>query len=104
MGAMPSMQFTATRLRVDYDENEPNIRSGDLEVSRNDQGFEDSWALTIVTDEPWHHGRGECRLLIEVDRNRRFQGRGVLVRSDRGRWHYFEGGKLGSVVVFDDVT
>ena len=54
---MPSMQFTATRLRVDHDEDEPNITAGDLEIARNDRG-KVSWALTIFTDEPWHHGRG----------------------------------------------
>ena len=124
---MPSMQFTATRLRVDHDKDEPNITAGDLEIARNDRG-KVSWALTIFTDEPWHHGRGECRLLIEVDLDRvvwtcpvrgevdhwpnvprprsssqRLQGRAVLIRSDRGRWHYFEGaGNLGHIAVFDD--
>jgi hypothetical protein len=103
MGAVPSMQFTATRVRVDH-EDEPKVTAGELEIARNARG-EGSWALTIVTDEPWHHGRGECRLLIEVDRNQRFQGSAVLIRSDRGRWHYFEGaGNLGRVVVFNDVT
>lgn len=101
---MPSMQFTATRLRVDHDEHEPSITAGDLEIARDDRG-KARWALTIVTEEPWHHGGGECRLLIEVERNHRFQGRGVLIRSDRGRWHYFEGaGDLGRVEVFNDVT
>jgi hypothetical protein len=102
---VPSMQLTARRLRVDHDEHEPNVTAGDLEIARNDRG-KVRWALTILTDEPWHPtGRGECRLLIEVDRHHRFQGRAVLIRSDRGRWHYFEGaGNLGRVVVFNDVT
>jgi len=121
------MQFTATRLRVDHDEDQPNVTAGDLEIARNDRG-KVSWTLTIFTDEPWHHGRGECRLLIEVDldrvvwtcpvrgevdhwpevsrprsSNQRLQGRAFLIRSDRGRWHYFEGaGNLGHVAVFDD--
>jgi hypothetical protein len=104
MGAVPSMQLTATRLRVDHDEHEPTVTAGDLKIAGLGRG-KGSWALTIVTDEPWHHGRGECRLLIEADRNQRFQGSAVLVRSDRGRWHYFEGaGNLGGVVVFDDLT
>jgi hypothetical protein len=99
---VPSMRLTATRLRVDHDGHEPNVRTGDLEIARDDRA---SWALTIVTDEPWHHGRGECRLLIEVDGKHRFQGSAVLIRSDGGRWHYFEGaGNLGGVVVYDDVT
>jgi hypothetical protein len=103
-GPVPSMQFTATRLRVDHDEHEPNVTAGDLEITCNDRG-KTSWAVTIVTDEPWHHGRGECRLLIEVDRNHRLQGRAVLIRSDRERWHYFEGaGNLGAVVIFNGVT
>ena len=101
---MPSTQYAATRLRVDHDEHEPKVTAGDLEIARNDRG-NTNWALTIFTDEPWHHGCGECRLLIEVERNHRFQGRAVLIRSDRGRWHYFEGaGNLGRVEVFNDVT
>jgi hypothetical protein len=104
MGAVPSMQLTATRLRVDHDEHEPHITAGDLKIVGLGRG-KGSWTLTIVTDEPWHHGRGECRLLIEVERHQRFQGSAVLIRSDRARWHYFEGaGNLGGVVVFNDVT
>ena len=121
------MQFTATRLRVDHDEDEPNVTAGDLEIARNDRG-KVSWALTIFTDEPWHHGRGECRLLIEVDLDRVVwtcpvrgevdhwpdvcaldlgisdcRAARFLIRSDWGRWHYFEGaGNLGHVAVFDD--
>jgi hypothetical protein len=103
MGAVPSMQFTATRVRVDH-EHEPNVTGGELQIARDGRG-EGSWALTIVTDEPWHYRRGECRLLIEVDRDQRFQGSAVLIRSDHGRWHYFEGAaNIGSVVVFNDVT
>jgi hypothetical protein len=103
MDAVPSMQFTATRVRVDH-EHEPNVTGGELQIARNRRG-EGSWALTIVTDEPWHYRRGECRLLIEVDRDQRFQGSAVLIRSDHGRWHYFEGAaNIGSVVVFNDVT
>jgi hypothetical protein len=51
-----------------------------------------SWFLTLVTaDEAWHHGLGECQLAIDVDGARRFRGHAVLIRSDRGRWHYFKG-------------
>jgi hypothetical protein len=96
------MRLTATRLRVDHHEDEPDVTAGDVEIARNDRA---SWALTIVTGEPWHYGHGECRLLIEVDRNQRFQGSAVLIRSDRGRWHYFRGaGNLGRIVLYDDVT
>jgi hypothetical protein len=103
MDVVPSMQFTATRVRVDH-KHEPRVTAGDLAIVRNGRG-KGSWALTLVTDEPWHYGRGECRLLIEVDRDQRFQGSAILIRSDEGRWHYFEGaGNLGGVVVFNDVT
>jgi hypothetical protein len=98
------MQLAATRLRVDHDEHEPHVAAGDLKIVGLGRG-KGSWTLTIVTDEPWHYASRECRLLIEVDRNQRFQGSAVLIRSDRGRWHYFEGaGNLGGVVVFNDVT
>jgi hypothetical protein len=104
MDGVPSMQLAATRLRVDHDEQEPQVTAGDLKIVGLGRGT-GSWTLTIVTDEPWHHARRECRLLIEVDPNQRFQGSAVLVRSDRGRWHYFEGaGNLGGVMVFNDVT
>jgi hypothetical protein len=101
--AVPCKQLTAaTRLRVDHDEHEPNVTAGDLKIAHNDRA---NWALTIVTDEPWHHRRGKCRLLIEVDRNQRFQGSAVLIRSDRGRWHYFVGvGNLAGLEIYDDVN
>jgi hypothetical protein len=86
-----------TRIQVDDDEREPKVTAGDLAVisgAREDGPRRGSrgWALTLLTaDEPWHHGLGECQLVIEVADNRRFRGRAVLFRSDRGRWHYFEG-------------
>jgi hypothetical protein len=86
---------------VDNDELEPNITAGDLEVidrgeSQTSRQGQLSWALTLLTaDEPWHHGLDECQLVIHVASDRRFTGRAVLFRSDRGRWHYFQGeGKL----------
>jgi hypothetical protein len=96
---LASMHLSVTRVRVDNDELEPDVTAGDLEVIRNDRGEVPgllTWSLTFLTaDEPWHHGLGECQLVIDVDGGRRFRGRAVLVRSDEGRWHYFNGvGKL----------
>ena len=88
------MHLSVTRLQVDDDELEPDVTTGDLEVFRKNRelGRLLSWALTVLTaDEPWHHGLGECRLLIDVAGDRKFHGRAVLIRSDRGRWHYFKG-------------
>jgi hypothetical protein len=95
-----SLHFAVRRVQVDNDELEPNITAGDLEVidkrrregSRQDLG----WVLTLLTaDESWQHGLGECQVVIDVAGERRFRGRAVLFRSDRGRWHYFQGeGKL----------
>ena len=88
------MHLSVTRLQVDNDELEPGVTTGDLEVIRKDRehGRLLSWALTVLTaDEPWHHGLGECRLLIDIAGDRKFHGRAVLIRSDRGRWHYFKG-------------
>jgi hypothetical protein len=91
------MHLSVTRLQIDNDELEPNVTAGDLEVAGktrgqgNQRGFPD-WALIVLTrDEPWHHGLGECQLVIEVTGDRRLEGRAVLDRSDRGRWHYFQG-------------
>ena len=90
------MHFSLTRIQVDNDELEPKVTAGDLEVVGED-GESDTrralpdWALTVLTaEEPWHHGLGECQLVIDVNGNRRFRGRAVLFRSDRGRWHYFQ--------------
>ncbi len=84
------MYFSVTRLQVDNDELESGVTTADLEVVRKDRRY--SWALTVVTaDEPWHHRLGECQLFIHIADDRRFQGRAVLIRSDRGRWHYFKG-------------
>jgi hypothetical protein len=100
------MHFAVTRLRVDNDELEPDVTTGDLEVARTERGETPgppSWALTVVTvDEPWHHGHGECQLVIDVEDGQRFRGQAVLVRSDRGRWHYFEG--AGNLERLDDST
>jgi hypothetical protein len=91
------MHLSVTRLQVDDDELEPDVTTGDLEVVREDRGRGSrggllSWALTVLTaGESWHHGLGECQLLIDVAGGRRFRGRALLIRSDRGRWHYFEG-------------
>ncbi len=72
------------------DELEPNVTTVDVEV-REDRGLL-TWPLTFVTaDEPWQHGLGECQLLVEVTGDRRLRGRAVLIRSDLGRWHYFQG-------------
>jgi hypothetical protein len=90
--------LSVTRVQVNNDELQPNVTTGDLEVVRNDRGLL-SWALTFVTaDEPWHRGRGECQLLVEVTGSRRLRGSAALIRSDGGRWHYFQGaGKLDGV-------
>jgi hypothetical protein len=94
---VPSMHLSVTRLQVDDDELEPDVTTGDLEVVREDRGRGPrrgllSWALTVLTaDESWHHGLGECQVVIDVAGGRRFRGRALLIRSDRGRWHYFEG-------------
>jgi len=95
------MHFSVRRLHVDNDELEPHLTTADLEVVRNDRGDGPprgllSWTLTVLTaDEPWHHALGECQLVMDVDGDRHFRGRAVLIRSDRGRWHYFTGaGKL----------
>jgi hypothetical protein len=94
---VPSMHFSVTRLQVDNDELEPDVTTADLEVFREDRGRGPrrellSWALTVLTaDESWHHGLGQCQLLMDVAGDRRFRGLAVLIRSDRGRWHYFEG-------------
>jgi hypothetical protein len=88
------MRLSVRRLRVDNDELEPDVTAGDLEV-RTEVGKLPgllSWSLTLVTaDEPWHHGLGECQLEIDVGRHRQLRGRAVLIRSHRGRWHYFQG-------------
>ena len=97
---MPSVHLSVTRVQVDNDELEPNVTTGDLEVrEERGQGYGPgslTWALTLVTaDEAWHRGPGECQLLVEVTGDRRLRGRAVLIRSDKGRWHYFQGaGKL----------
>jgi hypothetical protein len=87
------MHFSVRRLRVD--DEQPDITNGDLEVvgeRRGDVRGVVSWALTLVTaDEPWYPGIGECQLLVEVAGDRRLRGRAALIRSDRGRWHYFKG-------------
>ena len=91
------MHFSVRRLRVDNDELEPHLTTADLEVVREDRGDGPprgllSWALTVLTaDEPWHHRLGECQLVMDVDGDRHFRGRALLIRSDRGRWHYFKG-------------
>ena len=96
-----SLHFAVRRVQVDNDDLEPNITAGDLEII--DKGRkEDSpqellgWALTLLTaDESWNHELGECQVVIDAAGDRRFRGRAVFIRSDRGRWHYFEGeGKL----------
>jgi hypothetical protein len=83
------MHLSVTRVRVDDDELEPDVTAGDLEVIRNDRGEVPgllSWSLTVVTaDEPWHHGLGDCQLVIDAEGDRRFRGRAVLTRSDQGR-------------------
>jgi hypothetical protein len=90
------MHFPVTRIQVDNDELEPRVTAGDLEVvgEGGDGGTRrgsPDWALTVLTaDEPWHHGLGQCQLVIDVKGSRRFRGRAVLFRSDRGRWHYFQ--------------
>ena len=89
-GAVPSVHLSVSRVRVDNDELEPNVTTVDVEV-REDRGLL-TWPLTFVTaDEPWQHGLGECQLLVEVTGDRRLRGRAVLIRSDLGRWHYFQG-------------
>jgi len=99
------MHFSVRRLRVDNDEPEPDLTTADLEVVRKDGGYGPprgllGWTLTVLTaDEPWHHGLGECQLEIDADGDRRFRGRAVLIRSDRGRWHYFKG--AGNLEGFD---
>src|SRR5215204_2034605 len=86
-----TMHFSVRRLHVDNDEVEPHTTTADLEVVRNGRGDGPprgllSWALTVLTaDEPWHHGLGECQLVMDVDSDRHFRGRAVLIRSDRGR-------------------
>jgi hypothetical protein len=91
------MHLSVTRLQVDNDELEPDVTTADLEVVREDRRRSTrrgllSWALTVLTaDESWHHGLGECQLLIDVAGDCRYRGRAVLIRSDRGRWHYFQG-------------
>jgi hypothetical protein len=96
------MHYAVTRLRVDNDELEPDVTAGDLEVAQKGRREEPlSWALTVVTvDEPWHHGLRECQLVIDVESGQRFRGHGVLIRSDQGRWHYFEG--AGNLERLDD--
>lgn len=88
------MHLSVTRLRVDSDELEPDVTTGDLELVRDEGRTVPGplrWALTIVTaDEAWHHGLGECQLIIDAG-DHLFRGRAALIRSDRGRWHYFEG-------------
>jgi hypothetical protein len=93
---LPALRLLVTRLRVDNDELEPAITSANLEVVREDRGSGPgqgllTWNLTVVTDERWHHGLGQCQLYIDVAGDRRFRGHGVLIRSDGGRWHYFQG-------------
>src|SRR6266568_4383970 len=82
------MHLSVTRLQVDNDELEPDVTTGDLEAVRKDRehGRLLSWALTVLTaDEPWHHGLGECRLLIDIAGDRKFHGRAVLSRPTGGR-------------------
>jgi hypothetical protein len=93
---VPALRLFVTGLRVDNDELEPDVTAANLEVFRDDQASAPGrelrrWNLTVVTAEPWHHGLGRCQLVIDVAGDRRFRGHGVLIRSDRGRWHYFEG-------------
>jgi hypothetical protein len=93
---VPALRLFVTRLRVDNDELEPDATTANLEVVREDPASGPGrefrrWNLTVVTDEPWHHGRGHCQLVIETASDRRFLGQAVLIRSDGGRWHYFEG-------------
>jgi hypothetical protein len=93
-GAMPRMHFSVRGLRVDRDK-QPDVTAGELDVVAKDRGDRAgllSWALTLVTaDEPWYPGLGECQLVIDVSGNHRFHGRAALIRSDGGRWHYFNG-------------
>jgi hypothetical protein len=101
---MASMHLSVTRLRVDNDELEPDVTAGDLEVARRGRGGIRGplgWAVTVVTaEEPWHHGPGECQVVIDVEGDQRFRGHAILIRSDRGRWHYFEG--AGNLERLDD--
>jgi hypothetical protein len=95
-GAVPSVHLSVTRVQVDNDELEANVTTGDLEV-REERGrrlrprVAHLGPSLVTADKAWHRGPGECQLLVEVTGDRRLRGRAVLIRSDGGRWHYFQG-------------